>query len=150
MAFIDENWCIGCTLCIDACPTDAIIGSNKRMHTVLEAPLHRLRAVPAGVPGGLHPAGERERQPRPAGAAWSAQPLADEARDALQRPPEPPQPRRSRRHAQRLQEKAEIKLADLPAHSQHTDPAVLDQKRAIIEAALLARARAKAGAPSKS
>ncbi len=36
MAVIDENWCIGCTLCIKACPTDAIIGSNKLMHTVIE------------------------------------------------------------------------------------------------------------------
>jgi len=37
IAFIDENWCIGCTLCIPACPTDAIIGTNKAMHTVQEA-----------------------------------------------------------------------------------------------------------------
>ena len=37
VVFIDEAWCIGCTLCIAACPTDAIVGSNKRMHTVLEA-----------------------------------------------------------------------------------------------------------------
>lgn len=36
VAFIDEAWCIGCTLCIKACPTDAIVGSNKRMHTVIE------------------------------------------------------------------------------------------------------------------
>ena len=36
VAFIDENWCIGCTLCIDVCPTDAIVGSNKLMHTVIE------------------------------------------------------------------------------------------------------------------
>ncbi|MBL7088935.1 electron transport complex subunit RsxB [Acidovorax sp.] len=36
VAFIDEAWCIGCTLCIKACPTDAIVGSNKKMHTVLE------------------------------------------------------------------------------------------------------------------
>ncbi len=36
MAVIDEAWCIGCTLCLDACPTDAIIGMNKRMHTVIE------------------------------------------------------------------------------------------------------------------
>ncbi len=34
-AVIDENRCIGCTLCIQACPVDAIIGSAKRMHTVL-------------------------------------------------------------------------------------------------------------------
>ena len=36
VAFIDESWCIGCTLCIKACPTDAIVGSNKLMHTVME------------------------------------------------------------------------------------------------------------------
>ncbi|MDO9358827.1 MAG: RnfABCDGE type electron transport complex subunit B, partial [Polaromonas sp.] len=36
LAVIDEAWCIGCTLCLDACPTDAIVGSNKLMHTVIE------------------------------------------------------------------------------------------------------------------
>lgn len=37
LAVIDEAWCIGCTLCLDACPTDAILGIHKRMHTVIEA-----------------------------------------------------------------------------------------------------------------
>jgi electron transport complex protein RnfB len=37
VAFIDENWCIGCTLCLEACPTDAIWGTHKSMHTVIEA-----------------------------------------------------------------------------------------------------------------
>ena len=36
VAWIDEAWCIGCTLCIDACPVDAIIGTHKLMHTVIE------------------------------------------------------------------------------------------------------------------
>lgn len=36
VAVIDEAWCIGCTLCLPACPTDAILGSNKKMHTVVE------------------------------------------------------------------------------------------------------------------
>ncbi|QMV75769.1 RnfABCDGE type electron transport complex subunit B [Comamonas piscis] len=35
VARIDENWCIGCTLCIKACPTDAILGANKRMHSII-------------------------------------------------------------------------------------------------------------------
>ena len=37
VAVIDEAWCIGCTLCLPVCPTDAILGSNKMMHTVIEA-----------------------------------------------------------------------------------------------------------------
>ena len=36
MAWIDESWCIGCTLCLPVCPTDAIFGSNKHMHSVIE------------------------------------------------------------------------------------------------------------------
>ena len=36
VAVIDESWCIGCTLCVKACPTDAIVGASKFMHTVME------------------------------------------------------------------------------------------------------------------
>src|SRR5688500_18483403 len=36
VAVIDEAWCIGCTLCLKVCPTDAILGVHKRMHTVVE------------------------------------------------------------------------------------------------------------------
>ena len=35
VAFIDEARCIGCTLCIQACPVDAIVGASKCMHTVI-------------------------------------------------------------------------------------------------------------------
>ncbi len=35
VAVIDENLCIGCTLCIQACPVDAIVGAAKQMHTVV-------------------------------------------------------------------------------------------------------------------
>lgn len=36
VAVIDEQICIGCTLCIQACPVDAILGAAKSMHTVIE------------------------------------------------------------------------------------------------------------------
>jgi len=35
VAIIDENTCIGCTLCIQACPVDAIVGAAKQMHTIV-------------------------------------------------------------------------------------------------------------------
>ena len=37
VAIIDEDTCIGCTLCIQACPVDAILGAPKLMHTVIAA-----------------------------------------------------------------------------------------------------------------
>lgn len=38
VAVVDENTCIGCTLCIQACPVDAIVGAAKQLHTIV-APL---------------------------------------------------------------------------------------------------------------
>lgn len=35
VAFIDEKMCIGCTKCLQVCPVDAIIGTNKMLHTVV-------------------------------------------------------------------------------------------------------------------
>jgi len=149
VAFIDETWCIGCTLCIKACPVDAIVGANKLMHNVIEpyctgcelclpvCPVDciLLENVTGQVTGW---------------AAWSPE-QAQEAQTRYEF-----YSYRSKRdkveNAQRLEAKAELKLSDLAAHSQHTDAAVLDKKRAVIEAAL-ARARASrlAGAtPAKT
>ena len=139
VAVIDEDWCIGCTLCIKACPTDAIIGTNKRMHTVIEAactgcelciPVCPVDCIRMEVVGDGQPSWQ----------AWTpaqAQ-LARERYEARQLRLQ----REQREHEDRLEAKAQAKLADLPAHSLHTDPAVLERKRAIIEAAL-ERARAR-------
>ncbi len=145
VAVIDEDWCIGCTLCLAACPTDAILGGNKRMHTVIEphctgcelcipvCPVDciRMEAI----------SGERTGW-----AAWS-QPQADTAsqRYAFH---QLRMERAQQENEQRLEGKAHAKLADLPAQSLHTDAAVLDQKRAVIEAAL-ARARARRQDPGR-
>ncbi len=139
VAFIDENWCIGCTLCIKVCPTDAIMGSNKLMHTVLEAYCTGCELCLPVCPVDCI---ELENVTGSASGwdAWSTQ-QANVARGryAFNRH------RRVREHDEnriRLEEKAVLKLADLARHSMHTDPVVLNKKRAVIEAAL-AQARAK-------
>jgi len=68
VARIDEPACIGCARCLDPCPTDAIIGARKRMHTVIAAdctgcelcvpacPVDCIHMVPApGLPAELLP-----------------------------------------------------------------------------------------------
>jgi len=139
VAYIDEDWCIGCTLCIAACPVDAIVGANKRMHTVIEPHCTGcelcLPVCPVDCILLENVTGEA--------TGWSAWSPA-QATHARQR-----YEARSIRlvreadeHQQRLMAKAEHKLSDIAAHSQHTDPVVLDKKRAVIEAAL-EKARAK-------
>ena len=139
MAVIDEAWCIGCTLCIKACPVDCIIGAPKRMHTVIESLCTGCElCVPAC------PVDCISMEPVTPGAtgwtAWSPA-QADEARQryGFHRA----RVERERRdNDERLAAKAAHKLADLAAASRHTDPATLDAKRAVVEAAL-ARVRAR-------
>lgn len=146
VAFIDEAWCIGCTLCIKACPTDAIMGSNKVMHTVIEPyctgcelclPVCPVDCISLEtVTGG-----------RTGWAAWSPAEAA-QAREryefsSLRRK------QNKRSNDKKLETLAQAKLSDLAGHSKITDPDVLARKRSIIEAAL-ASARAKRDASGRT
>jgi len=66
VARIDEAWCIGCTLCIDACPVDAICGAPKRLHAVVAA-------LCTGCELCIPPCPVACIQMQPAGRAWSAE-----------------------------------------------------------------------------
>ena len=141
VAVIDEAWCIGCTLCLDACPTDAIVGGHKQMHTVIEPYCTGCELCVPVCPVDCI-ALENASGERTGWSAWSA----EQAAQALQRY-ESRQARKEREateHAQRMEAKAQAKLADLPALTHGADGAELARKKAVIEAAL-ARARAKRG-----
>jgi electron transport complex protein RnfB len=139
VVFIDEAWCIGCTLCIKACPVDAIVGANKLMHTVIEPYCTGCELCLPVCPVDCIEI-ENVTGSATGWDAWS-QEQAAQARQRYEFHMLKSQ-REALENAQRLETKAELKLSDLAAHSQHTDPAVLDKKRAVIEAAL-ARARAR-------
>ena len=130
-AYIDEVHCIGCTLCIQACPVDAIVGANKLMHTVVPdlctgcelcvapCPVDCIDMIPAG----------REWQATDADAARERHEQRHRRLASLHH--EPPGPT-----ARTLVNKAPI--ADLPAQAP-------DKKKLIAD--VLAKARARRNAP---
>jgi electron transport complex protein RnfB len=130
MAVIDEAWCIGCTLCLDACPTDAIVGINKRMHTVIEAHCTGCELCIPVCPVDCISL-EVETPGQSGWQAWSAE-QADHAR------------RRYELHGKRRNtDTPDVRLADRPAEAQDAQAPqdASARKRSIVEAAL-ARARA--------
>ena len=146
LAVIDEATCIGCTLCLPACPVDSILGGPKAMHTVMASLCTGcelcIPACPVDCISLIDVTGEQTGW-----AAWSPQ-RADEAKARygfhkfrLQRD-------RSERHA-RLEARAlalkPLAVGPSPEADSVTpqaDPApATDTKRAVIDAAL-ARARA--------
>ena len=135
VAVIDEAACIGCTLCIQACPVDAIVGAAKQMHTVVASlctgcdlcvapcPVDCIAMIPV-TPG------------QTGWQAWS-QAQADEARirhdkrnARLQRDKE--------ENDARLAAKAAAKLKEVDASDAQSDAerAEKERKRAIIQAAI--------------
>jgi electron transport complex protein RnfB len=139
LAVIDETWCIGCTLCIKACPVDCIVGAPKQMHTVIAAQCTGcelcIPACPVDCISLVNVSGERTGW-----EAWSpAQAGQARERYAFHRFRIE---RDKKDNDERLLAKAQAKLADLASVSKITDPAALDRKRSVIEAAI-ARARAQ-------
>ena len=136
LAVIDEKQCIGCTLCIKACPVDAIIGAPKKLHFIIEdrctgcdlcvipCPVDCIEMVPVtGQQTGWQ--------------AWSSA-QADSAKRNYQAH-QARQAREERDLLIRQTNKAAQKLAALPSEQ---DAAEKARKKAIIEAAM-ARAKQK-------
>jgi len=126
VAIIDEARCIGCTLCIQACPVDAIVGAAKLMHTVvtelcsgcdlcvLPCPVDCIEMVPATL----------------ADANWDRA-RADAARERFEQ--------RGARLEREQRERAERLAARALKAKEDPDA---EKKRAIIQAAI-ERARAR-------
>jgi electron transport complex protein RnfB len=136
VAVIDENWCIGCTLCIKVCPTDAILGTNKRMHTVIEPYCTGCELCVPVCPVDCISL-DNVTSGRTGWDAWSR----SQAEEALERY-EFRKTRLAREATQqeaRLEAKAKEKLGNLAQLTKGDDA---ERKRAVIEAAL-AKARAQ-------
>jgi electron transport complex protein RnfB len=143
VVWIDEAWCIGCTLCIKACPVDCIVGSHKQMHSVIEAdctgcelclPVCPVDCILVEVV-------------TPGASGWDAwsPAQAQQSRLAYRQRTQRAEVAQSE-HAANLLAKTEHKLAHLGELTRDNTPAELQRKRSVVEAAL-ARARAQRKPP---
>ena len=166
LAVIDEAHCIGCTLCIKACPVDCILGAPKRMHTVIDeqctgcelcvpaCPVDCIALLPVTTPHtgwsawtAEQAAAARQRyHDRQARALRLARETdAHLAANATSAAAASAANTNAAATSAAITNAAAAAPAGLPAHGQHTDPAALARKRAVVEAAL-ARARARQAA----
>jgi len=139
-AVIDEALCIGCTLCIQACPVDCIVGAPTKMHTVIESqctgcdlclppcPMDCIAMVPVQPPRAWSRADAEAARRRYAGR---------NARRATEQD----------RNERRLAEKAVAKLAELDARDDLTAEQLARRKSVVEDALARARARRAASTP---
>lgn len=138
LAVIDETWCIGCTLCIKACPVDCIVGAAKQMHTIIES---QCTGCELCIPVCPVDCISLEDATQTTGwAAWS--PAEADAARARYTAATRRRERARREHDERLAAKAAHKLAHLDTETKPGSADETARKRAVIEAAM-ARARAR-------
>ena len=132
VAVIDEATCIGCTLCIQACPVDAILGAQKRMHTVLPSLCSGCELCVAPCPVDCITL-------QPAGRAWTD----DDAYSARER---------FAGRAARLARNERVARRTVPAApaSAHLPDDRAKRQAAVADALARARARRGTGTPVKS
>ncbi len=132
VALIRELDCIGCTLCIQACPVDAIVGASKQMHTVIAAECNGCERCLPPCPVDcidLQPLAERsDAEQQRLAAQWRSRYEAREARLAA----EPA--RRERRLAERRKSHAAHEAA--PATVSTTPDGRAVDRRAVLQAAI--------------
>jgi electron transport complex protein RnfB len=135
VAFIDPKTCIGCTLCIQACPVDAIVGASKQMHVVLSDWCTGCDLCIPPCPVDCITMQDVTDQ-NTGWDAWSPE-LADAAR-ARYATRNVRLDREQRDNDERLAKKAAAKLVAVNAENPNSDAALKEQerKRAIITAAI--------------
>jgi electron transport complex protein RnfB len=149
VAFIDESLCIGCTLCIQACPVDAILGAAKQMHTILPTLCTGCDLCVAPCPVDCIVMVPRDGAPDRDATGWAAwsQEQADAARARHDLRTERLRREKEENDA-RLAAKAVEKMRAVTLEATNTpeELAEKERKRAIIAAAI-ERARQKAATP---